>query len=893
MTAELPRDHDIDPQETLEWTEALESVLDVEGAERAHFLLEKMVERTRRRGAHLPFDATTAYQNTIPVGKEVKSPGDHELEHRIRSINRWNAAAMVLRAGKKNLELGGHIASFQSSATLYDVGFNHFWRAHNDEQEGDLVYFQGHIAPGIYARAYLEGRLQEDQLDNFRQEVGGKGLSSYPHPWLMPDFWQFPTVSMGLGPLMAIYQARFLKYLESRGLAKTPGRKVWCFCGDGEMDEPESLGAIALAAREGLDNLIFVINCNLQRLDGPVRGNGKIIQELEGDFRGAGWNVLKVIWGSRWDPLLAMDTKGLLKKRMDECVDGDYQTFKSKDGAYVREHFFGKYPGKYPELREMVANMSDQEIWELNRGGHDPHKVYAAYHEATHNAHGRPTVILAKTIKGYGMGSSGEAQNVAHQAKKMDLDSLRQFRDRLGIPIPDDQLSSAPYYKPADDSPEMQYLRQRRSSLGGYLPARKPVKAPLQIPGLHLFDSQLADSGEREFSTTMAFVRQLGILLKDKNIGKQIVPIVPDESRTFGMEGMFRQYGIWSTEGQNYVPQDADQLMFYKESKDGQMLQEGINEPGAMSSWIAAATSYANNGIPMIPFYIYYSMFGFQRIGDLAWAAGDMRARGFMLGGTAGRTTLNGEGLQHEDGHSHIQAGLIPNCLSYDPTFAYELAVILQDGLRRMYVEQEDVFYYITLMNENYTHPAMPQGAEEGILKGMYLLRDGGEAEVKVQLMGSGTILREVIAAADLLRNDFGVTADIWSMTSFNLLRREGMEVSRYNLLHPTETPRVSYVEQQLQGRTGPVIAATDYIRNYADQIREYVPSRYVVLGTDGFGRSDSRANLREFFEVDRYHVVVAALSALARDGKVDANRVAEAITKYGINVDKLPSWKV
>lgn len=889
MTAELPRDHDIDPQETLEWTEALESVLDVEGAERAHFLLEKMVERTRRRGAHLPFDATTAYQNTIPVGKEVKSPGDHELEHRIRSINRWNAAAMVLRAGKKNLELGGHIASFQSSATLYDVGFNHFWRAHNDEQEGDLVYFQGHIAPGIYARAYLEGRLQEDQLDNFRQEVGGKGLSSYPHPWLMPDFWQFPTVSMGLGPLMAIYQARFLKYLESRGLAKTPGRKVWCFCGDGEMDEPESLGAIALAAREGLDNLIFVINCNLQRLDGPVRGNGKIIQELEGDFRGAGWNVLKVIWGSRWDPLLAMDTKGLLKKRMDECVDGDYQTFKSKDGAYVREHFFGKYP----ELREMVANMSDQEIWELNRGGHDPHKVYAAYHEATHNAHGRPTVILAKTIKGYGMGSSGEAQNVAHQAKKMDLESLRQFRDRLGIPIPDDQLSSAPYYKPADDSPEMQYLRQRRSSLGGYLPARKPVKAPLQIPGLHLFDSQLADSGEREFSTTMAFVRQLGILLKDKNIGKQIVPIVPDESRTFGMEGMFRQYGIWSTEGQNYVPQDADQLMFYKESKDGQMLQEGINEPGAMSSWIAAATSYANNGIPMIPFYIYYSMFGFQRIGDLAWAAGDMRARGFMLGGTAGRTTLNGEGLQHEDGHSHIQAGLIPNCLSYDPTFAYELAVILQDGLRRMYVEQEDVFYYITLMNENYTHPAMPQGAEEGILKGMYLLRDGGEAEVKVQLMGSGTILREVIAAADLLRNDFGVTADIWSMTSFNLLRREGMEASRYNLLHPTETPRLSYVEQQLQGHTGPVIAATDYIRNYADQIREYVPSRYVVLGTDGFGRSDSRANLREFFEVDRYHVVVAALSALARDGKVDASRVADAITKYGINVDKLPSWKV
>ncbi|BBF87357.1 Pyruvate dehydrogenase E1 component [Aquitalea magnusonii] len=886
MAATFP--DDIDPLETQEWTEALESVLDTEGSERAHFLLETMVERTRRRGAYLPFDATTAYQNTIPVGKEQKSPGNHEMEHRIRSINRWNAAALVLRAGKKNLELGGHIASFQSSATLYDVGFNHFWRAPNDEQDGDLVYFQGHIAPGVYSRAFLEGRLTEEQLDSFRQEVDGNGLSSYPHPWLMDDFWQFPTVSMGLGPLMAIYQARFLKYLESRGLARTPGRKVWCFCGDGEMDEPESLGAIALAAREGLDNLIFVINCNLQRLDGPVRGNGKIIQELEGDFRGSGWNVLKVIWGSRWDPLLAMDTKGLLKKRMDECVDGDYQTFKSKDGAYVREHFFGKYP----ELREMVANMSDDEIWALNRGGHDPHKVYAAYYEATHNANGRPTVILAKTIKGYGMGSSGEAQNIAHQAKKMDIESLRKFRDRFGIPVSDEDLPKVPYYKPADDSPEMKYMRERRAALGGYLPARKPVKAPLAIPGLHVFDSLLGDSGEREFSTTMAFVRMLGTLLKDKNISKQIVPIVPDESRTFGMEGMFRQYGIWSTQGQNYVPQDADQLMFYKESKDGQMLQEGINEPGAMSSWIAAATSYANHGIPMIPFYIYYSMFGFQRIGDLAWAAGDMRARGFMLGGTAGRTTLNGEGLQHEDGHSHIQAGLIPNCVSYDPTFAYELAVILQDGLRRMYAEQEDVFYYITLMNENYTHPAMPQGAEQGIIKGMYLLKDGGDAKVKVQLMGSGTILREVIAAADLLRNDFGIASDIWSVTSFNELRRDGMEASRFNLLHPTEAARKSFVEQQLEGRSGPVIAATDYIRNYADQIREYVPGRYVVLGTDGFGRSDSRAKLREFFEVDRHYVAVAALSALAREGKIEAAKVAEAIAKYGIKTDKLPSWK-
>ncbi|KJH66526.1 pyruvate dehydrogenase (acetyl-transferring), homodimeric type [Chromobacterium violaceum] len=887
MAATFP--DDIDPLETQEWTEALESVLDNEGAERAHFLLEKMVERTRRRGAHLPFDATTAYQNTIPVGKEAKSPGNHEMEHRIRSINRWNAAAMVLRAGKKDLELGGHIASFQSSATLYDVGFNHFWRAQNENQDGDLIYFQGHIAPGVYARAFMEGRLTADQMDNFRQEVDGQGLSSYPHPWLMKDFWQFPTVSMGLGPLMAIYQARFLKYLESRGLAKTMGRKVWCFCGDGEMDEPESLGAIAMAAREGLDNLVFVINCNLQRLDGPVRGNGKIIQELEGDFRGSGWNVLKVIWGSRWDPLLAMDTKGLLKKRMDECVDGDYQTFKSKDGGYVREHFFGKYP----ELREMVANMSDEEIWNLNRGGHDPHKVYAAYHEATHNANGRPTVILAKTIKGYGMGASGEAKNIAHQAKKMDLDSLRNFRDRFGIPVSDEDLPKVPYYLPAEDSPEMKYMRERRAALGGYLPARKPVNHPLVVPELSAFDAQLQSSGDREFSTTMAFVRMLGTIMKDKNIGKRVVPIVPDESRTFGMEGMFRQYGIWSTQGQNYVPQDHDQLMFYKESKDGQILQEGINEPGAMADWIAAATSYANSSQPMIPFYIYYSMFGFQRIGDLAWAAGDMRARGFLLGGTAGRTTLNGEGLQHEDGHSHIQAGLIPNCISYDPTFAYELAVIVQDGMRRMYAEQEDVFYYLTLMNENYVHPAMPAGAEEGILKGMYLLQDGGDAKVKVQLMGSGTILREVMAAADLLKADFGIGADIWSVTSFNQLRRDGMEAERHNLLNPTAEARSSYVEQQLAGRNGPVIAATDYIRNYADQIRAYVPGRYVVLGTDGFGRSDSRANLRSFFEVDRYHVALAALSALARDGKIDGAKVAEAIAKYGIKTDKLPSWKV
>ena len=883
--------NDIDPIETQEWLDALSSVLENEGSERAHYLLEHMVRYTRRRGVHLPFDATTAYLNTIPVGKEQKSPGNHELEHRIRSIIRWNAAAMVLRAGKKDLELGGHIASFQSAATLYDVGFNHFWRAKNGDEEGDLIFVQGHSAPGIYARAFMEGRLSADQLDHFRQEVDGKGLPSYPHPWLMPDFWQFPTVSMGLGPLMAIYQARFLKYLESRGLAKTKNRKVWVFCGDGEMDEPESLGAISLASREGLDNLIFVINCNLQRLDGPVRGNGKIIQEQEGDFRGSGWNVLKVIWGSRWDALLAQDSDNLLKKRMEECVDGDYQTFKSKDGAYVREHFFGKYP----ELKAMVANMSDEEVWALNRGGHDPHKVYAAYHEATTNANGRPTVILAKTIKGYGMGAAGEGQNIAHQAKKMDIESLKKFRDRFGIPVSDAEMeTNLPYFRPADDSPEMQYLQERRAALGGYLPQRQPNTEPLPIPALDAFDAQLKDSGDRAFSTTMTFVRILGTLLKDKQIGKRIVPIVPDESRTFGMEGMFRQYGIWNPKGQTYTPQDHDQLMFYKESKDGQMLQEGINEPGAMSSWIAAATSYANSKYAMIPFYIYYSMFGFQRIGDLAWAAGDMRARGFMLGGTAGRTTLNGEGLQHEDGHSQIQADLIPNCISYDPTFSYEVAVIVHDGLRRMYVEQEDVYYYLTVMNENYTHPAMPQrkGIEEEILKGMYLLKAGEKGDKKVQLMGSGVILNEVIKGAELLKNDFGVDADIWSVPSFNLLHRDAIEVERYNRLHPLEEAKLPFVTRQLQGYEGPVIASTDYIRSFADRIRAYIPNDYHVLGTDGFGRSDSRANLRDFFEVDSRHVAVAALSALAEQGKVGKEVVQQAIEKYGIQTDTAPSWK-
>ena len=885
---------DVDPIETQEWLDSLSSVLKNEGPERAHFILESLVKYTRRRGVHLPFEATTAYLNTIPVGKEQKSPGNHELEHRIRSAIRWNAAAMVLRAGKKDLELGGHIASFQSSATLYDVGFNHFWKSKGDGEEGDMIFFQGHSAPGIYARAFVEGRLTEEQLDNFRQEVGGNGLSSYPHPHLMPDFWQFPTVSMGLGPLMAIYQARFLKYLDSRGLSKTKGRKVWMFCGDGEMSEPESLGAISLAAREGLDNLIFVINCNLQRLDGPVHGNGKIIQEFEGTFRGAGWNVLKVIWGSKWDSLLARDTNNILKQRMEEVLDGDYQTYKSKDGAYVREHFFNT-----PELKAMVANMSDEEIWALNRGGHDPHKVYAAYHEAVNNAGGRPTVILAKTIKGYGMGASGEGQNVAHQAKKMDVKSLKQFRDRFGIQVTDEQIDSGdlPYFRFPEDSEEMRYLRERRNALGGYLPTRNPVTEGLPIPELSAFDAQLQTSGDREFSTTMAFVRILNTLLKDKQIGKRIVPIVPDESRTFGMEGMFRQFGIWNPKGQQYTPQDKDQLMFYKESVDGQILQEGINEPGAMADWIAAATSYANNHYAMIPLYIYYSMFGFQRVGDLAWAAGDMHARGFLLGGTAGRTTLNGEGLQHEDGHSHIQADLIPNCLSYDPTYQYEIAVIVQDGLRRMYAENEDVFYYLTLMNENYKHPAMPQreNIERDILKGMYLLREGGESDKKVQLMGSGVILEEVIHAADLLKADFGVDADVWSCTSFNLLHRDAMEVERYNRLHPTAEQKLPFVAQQLKGHNGPVIASTDYIRSFANRIREAIPAEngeFIVLGTDGFGRSDSRPNLRNFFEVDRYHVAVAALKALADQGKVDKNIVQVAIEKYGIKADSAPSWK-
>ncbi len=877
---------DTDPTETQEWLDALRGVIAHEGPQRAHYLLERLVDAARRSGAYLPYSAQTAYLNTIPPHLQAKSPGDHELEHRIRALVRWNAMAMVVRANKQSSELGGHIASFASAATLYDVGFNHFFHAPSDTHGGDLVFFQGHSSPGVYARAFLEGRITEEQLDNFRREVDGKGVSSYPHPWLMPDFWQFPTVSMGLGPLQAIYQARFMKYLHDRGIVDTAGRKVYAFMGDGEMDEPESLGAISLAARERLDNLVFVINCNLQRLDGPVRGNGKIIQELEADFRGTGWNVIKVIWGSYWDPLIARDTTGLLLKRMEECVDGEYQTFKSKDGAYVREHFFGKYP----ELREMVSTMSDEDIWRLNRGGHDPHKMYAAYAAAA--AHrGQPTVIIAKTIKGYGMGESGEGQNITHQQKKMGTLSIRAFRDRFGIPIPDDRLEEVPLYRPPEDSPEMKYLRGRIAAMGGSVPQRRRQAAPLEVPPLSAFEALLKSTEEREISTTMAFVRILGTLVRDRAIGRLVVPIVPDESRTFGMEGMFRQLGIYSSVGQLYRPEDADQLMFYKEDKKGQILQEGINEAGAMSSWLAAATAYSVHGVTMIPFYIFYSMFGFQRIGDLAWAAGDSRARGFLLGGTAGRTTLNGEGLQHEDGHSHLFAATIPNCISYDPTFAYEVAVIVQDGLRRMYVEREDVFYYITVMNENYAHPAMPEGAEAGILKGMYLLREAPVAKKerapRVQLLGSGTILREVIAAAELLERDFGVKADIWSATSFNELRRDGIDVERWNRLHPLEKPRRSHVEHCLAERPGPVIAATDYMRNYADQIRPYVRGRYTVLGTDGFGRSDTRRALRSFFEVDRHHVAVAALKALADEGTLTVEKVAEAIERYGIDPSK------
>jgi pyruvate dehydrogenase E1 component len=873
---------DLDPQETKEWLESLEAVVEREGQERAHFLIEQLLDKAYTVGTAMPYSANTPYLNTIPPELEEYTPGDPAIEWRIRSIIRWNAMAMVVKANKITTELGGHISSFASSATLYDVGFNHFWHAPSEHHGGDLIFMQGHSAPGIYARAFLEGRISETQLNHFRQEVDGGGLSSYPHPWLMPDFWQFPTVSMGLGPIQAIYQARFMKYLENRGILTTQGRKVWAFMGDGEMDEPESLGAIGLAARECLDNLIFVINCNLQRLDGPVRGNGKIIQELEGDFRGAGWNVIKVIWGSYWDPLLAQDRQGWLRKRMEECVDGEYQAFKARGGAYTREHFFGKYP----ELREMVSHLSDDDIWRLNRGGHDPHKVYAAYAAAVKHI-GQPTVILAKTVKGYGMGIAGEGMNITHSQKKMGNEALKSFRDRFQIPIPDDELEKVPFYKPPEDSPEIQYLKERRAALGGYLPQRRRHAEPLQVPDLSAFSTLLEGSGEREMSTTMAFVRILTALCKDKNIGQYVVPIVADEARTFGMEGMFRQFGIYAFKGQLYQPQDADQLMYYKEDKQGQILQEGISEAGAISSWIAAGTAYSNHRINMIPFYIFYSMFGFQRVGDLAWAAGDIQARGFLIGGTSGRTTLAGEGLQHQDGHSHITAAFIPNCVSYDPAFAYELAVIIQDGLRRMYQEQESIFYYLTTVNESYHHPTMPEGVREGILKGMYLFKQAGDGEQRLQLLGCGAILREVIAAAELLAEDFDIAADIWSVPGINLLRRDGLEVERWNMLHPEAPPRISYLESCLRNRPGPVITATDYLKLYADQLRPFIPGRYVVLGTDGFGRSDTRANLRRFFEVNRYYVVIAALKALADEGRIPTAKVSKALKKYGIDPEK------
>ncbi|WP_299539128.1 pyruvate dehydrogenase (acetyl-transferring), homodimeric type [uncultured Herbaspirillum sp.] len=879
--------NDPDVMETQEWLDALEAVIEKEGPDRAHYLMERMVDLARRRGAHIPFSSNTAYVNTIPADQGEHCPGNLEYEERLRSWMRWNAMAMVVKANRVDGDLGGHLSSFASLANMLGIGFNHFWHAPTEDHGGDLLYIQGHSSPGIYARAFLEGRLTEDQLIHFRREADGHGLSSYPHPKLMPEFWQFPTVSMGLGPLMAIYQARFLKYLHARGIAKTDNRKVWAFCGDGEMDEPESMGAIGMAGREKLNNLVIVVNCNLQRLDGPVRGNGKIIQELESDFRGAGWNVVKVIWGSGWDELLAKDKDGILQKVMMETVDGEYQNYKAKDGAYVRKHFFGKHP----KLLEMVSKMSDDDIWRLTRGGHDPHKIYAAF-KVAQESKDQPTVILAKSIKGYGFGKAGEARNTAHNTKKLDDEAIRAMRDRFQLPISDAELPNIPFFKPADDAPEMQYLHERRKALGGYLPQRRVhADEKLPVPELSAFQAMLEPTAEgREISTTAAYSRVLTALLRDPNLGPRVVPIMVDESRTFGMEGLFRQIGIFSQVGQLYEPVDKDQVMYYREDKAGQILQEGINEAGGMSSWIAAATSYSTNNRVMIPFYTYYSMFGLQRIGDLAWAAGDMRARGFLIGGTAGRTTLNGEGLQHEDGHSHVFASAIPNCIPYDPTFAHEVAVIIHDGLRRMVANQEDVFYYITVMNENYGHPGIKPGQEEGIIKGLYLLNEGGkENKLRVQLLGSGTILREVIAAADLLRDDWKVDADVWSAPSFTLLARDGQDVERWNMLHPTEAPKKSYFEQSLEGSEGPIVVSTDYMRTYAEQVRAFVPKgrSYKVLGTDGYGRSDTRAKLREFFEVNRYFVTVAALKSLADEGKIKPEVVAQAIAKYGIDPNK------
>ncbi len=884
--------NDLNIIETQEWLESLQAVLEKEGPERAHFIIDQLMDTARRSGINLPYSATTSYVNTIPTHLEARNPGDTALEDRIRALVRWNAMAMVVRANNSTPAgegaLGGHLSSFQSLATLISCGMHHFWHAESEEHAGDLVFFQGHSCPGIYSQAYLEGTLPESRIDNFRQEVDGKGVPSYPHPKLLPDFWQFPTVSMGLGPLNAIYQARFLKYLDNRGIADTKGRKVWCFCGDGEMDEPEARGAISLAAREHLDNLIFVVNCNLQRLDGPVRGNGKIIQELEGLFRGAGWRVLKVIWGGAWDKLFAQDKDGVLLKAVNETLDGDFQTMKAHGGAYMREHFFGKDP----RLAAMVANMSDSELEALEFGGHDANKVYAAYAEAI-KTEGQPTLVLAKTVKGYGMGQVAEAQNPTHQQKKLDVDSIRHFRDRFPVPVTDEQLADLPFVRPSEDSPEIQYMLEHRKALGGSFPHRRQyADEKLMVPELSAFAPVLEATPEgREISTTQAFVRFLNLLLRDKTLGERVVPIMSDESRTFGMEGLFRQIGIYSPDGQNYEPVDRSQVMYYKESKDGQLLQEGINEAGAISSWTAAGTSYSSNNRIMIPFFIFYSMFGFQRVGDLAWAAGDMQARGFLLGGTSGRTTLNGEGLQHQDGHGHILASTVPNCVAYDPTFAHELAVILRDGLRRMVQEQENVFYYVTVMNENYAQPGLVEGDEEGILKGMYKFKsvDAKKSKGRVQLLGSGSILMQVLKAQELLEKDWGVSSDVWSVTSFTELGRDGNDCKRHNMLNPTAEAKVPYVTTALSGTEGPIVASTDYVKMFSEQIRPYLPEgrHFHVLGTDGYGRSDYRAQLRKHFEVDCYFVTIAALKSLADEGKVDVKVVEKAIQKYGIDTDK------
>ena len=873
---------DLDPRETREWIESLESVLERDGPERARFLLERVAEEARGHAAAPRLDGTTAYVNTLRPEDQPAFPGDPELEERLLALLRWNAMAMVVKANKDDSGLGGHIASYASAAYLYETGFHHFWNARSDDHGGDLVYIQGHSSPGIYARAFLEGRLSEEQLERFRREVEPGGLSSYPHSWLMGDFWQFATVSMGLGPLMAIYQARFMKYLHLRGLADNANRHVWAFLGDGETDEPESLGALSIAARERLGNLVFVINCNLQRLDGPVRGNGKIIQELERIFRGAGWRVIKVVWSSAWDELLAQDHDGKLKRRLMEIVDGVYQNVGARDGAYLRQAIFSQDQ----ELAARVAHWTDDELRRLQFGGHDFEKVYAAFHAAV-NTQDQPVVILTKTVKGFGLGAAGEGLNTSHQAKKLDAEAVAAFQKRFGVPIPREELEELPFYRPQEDSEEIRYLKQHRETLGGSLPARHPDSESLPVPDLDAFGVLLKDSGERELSTTMAFVRFLAVLGRQKDLAPHLVPIIADEARTFGMEGMFRQMGIYSPLGQLYEPVDADQLAFYKEAEDGQILQEGINEAGSLASWVAAGTSYANHGVPMVPFFIFYSMFGFQRVMDLIWAGADMQARGFLIGATSGRTTLNGEGLQHQDGHSHLMAAAVPTCRAYDPTYAYEMAVILQDGLRRMAAERENVFYYITSLNENYPHPALPEGAEEGILKGLYRLHDGGEAkdgQPRVQLLGSGAILREVEAAAAMLAEDHGIQADVWSATSFTELRRDALAADREALLQPEAEPRESWIGRCLGQSEGPVIAATDYMKSFADQIRAWVPRPYHVLGTDGFGRSDTREQLRDFFEVDRRWITVAALKALADEGTVPAKVVAEALERYGID---------